>query len=201
MEVTVPAQDLSVAVMAGGKSRRMGSDKAFIPFRGRPLIEHVLDRVAGLANELVIITNDPDPYSHLGHPIFGDIYRDSGPLGGIHSALLHGKHEYLLVVACDMPWLSRPLLSHMISLRDTADAIVPRWGRFPEPLHAIYSKSCLAPVENRLKAGMLKVVGFYGQADVRFIDREEIEHFDPEGRSFVNVNTPGDLAEVEFSQP
>ncbi|MGB3715630.1 MAG: molybdenum cofactor guanylyltransferase [Candidatus Promineifilaceae bacterium] len=195
----MPAENVSVAVMAGGKSSRMGSIKAFMPFLGRPMIEHVIDRVAGLGNEILIVTNDPDPYSYLGLPMVGDVYEDCGPLGGIHSALYHGKYQYLLVVACDMPWLERGLLDHMISLRETADVIVPRWGKFPEPLHALYSKSCLEPVESSLEAGILKVISFYGRLTVRFLDREEIERFDPEGRSFVNVNTPGDLADAESS--
>jgi molybdopterin-guanine dinucleotide biosynthesis protein A len=200
-EATVPAEDVSIAVMAGGKSSRMGSNKAFMPFRGRPMIEHVIERITGLGNEILIVANDPEPYSYLGHTVVGDVYKDCGPLGGIHSALYHGKHQYLLVVACDMPWLERGLLDHMIALRDTADLIVPRWGKFPEPLHALYSKSCLEPVESSLEAGKLKVIGFYGQVTVRFLEREVIELFDPEGRSFANVNTPGDLAEAESSQP
>jgi molybdopterin-guanine dinucleotide biosynthesis protein A len=199
VEVTVPLEGVSIAVMAGGKSSRMGSNKAFMPFRNRPMIEHVIDRIVGLGHEIFIVANDPDPYSYLGLPVVGDVYKDCGPLGGIHSALHHGKHQYLLVVACDMPWLERGLLDHMISLRDTADVIVPRWGKFPEPLHALYSKSCLGPVENSLEAGILKVIGFYGQVTVRFLDREAIERFDPEGRSFANVNTPGDLTEAESS--
>jgi molybdopterin-guanine dinucleotide biosynthesis protein A len=93
-----------------------------------------------------------------------------------------------------MPWLNRPLLEYMVGLREAADVVVPRWDKFPEPLHAIYSKACLEPMREKLEAGMLKITAFYGRVSLRFVEREEIARFDPEGRSFVNVNTPDELA-------
>jgi molybdopterin-guanine dinucleotide biosynthesis protein A len=188
---------LTVAIQAGGKSSRMGTDKAFVPFQGRPMIEVVLERVAGLGDELILITNKPDDYAHLGRPMFGDVYPDSGPLGGIYTAVYHAAHPHTLVVACDMPWLNRPLLEYMAGLRESADIVVPRWEKFPEPLHAIYNKACINPMEEKLRAQQLKITGFYGRVSVRFVDREEIERFDPGGRSFANVNTPEELAEQE----
>jgi molybdenum cofactor guanylyltransferase len=188
---------LTVAVQAGGKSSRMGTDKAFVPFQGRPMIEVVLERVAGLGDELILIANDPVAYSYLGLPTYSDVYPDCGPLGGIYTAIYHATHPDTLVVACDMPWLNRPLLEYMASLRETADIIVPRWDKFPEPLHAIYGKACLSPMAEKIEAGQLKITGFFGRVRVRFVERGEIERFDPAGRSFANVNTPDDLAEQE----
>lgn len=185
---------ITVAIMAGGKSSRMGQDKSFVPFEGQPLIARVQQRVAGLGAELILITNDPASYAHLGLPMVGDVYVDRGPLGGIHTAVLHAAHPHCLVVACDMPWLSPPLLQYMIALRHAADVVVPRWQRFPEPLHAIYAKRCLPAIEAKLQAEQLKITGFFGQVDVRFVERAEIERFDVNGRSFTNVNTPEELA-------
>ncbi len=179
--------------MAGGQSSRMGTDKSFVLFEGRPMIEHVLARVAGLAEETLLITNKPDEYAHLKLPMVGDVYPDHGPLGGIYTAVSAATHPHTLVVACDMPWLNRPLLDYMIGLRQTADVIVPRWEKFPEPLHAIYSKACLAPIEEKLKEQRLKITGFFGQVAVRFVERAEIEQFDRNGRSFANINSPEDL--------
>ena len=143
-----PDEDsLTVAIQAGGKSTRMGRDKSFVPFEGQPMIEVVRDRVAALGDELILITNNPEPYAYLNLPAYGDIYPDCGPLGGIHSALANAASPYVLMVACDMPWLNRDLLEYLISLRKTADIIVPRLDKFPEPLHAIYSKVCLDPIE------------------------------------------------------
>ena len=188
---------LTIAIQAGGKSSRMGTDKSFVPFRGRPMIATVIDAVAGLGDELILITNKPDDYAHLGLPMFGDLYPETGPLGGIYTAVHHATHPHVLTVACDMPWLNRPLLEYIVSLRETADVVVPRWDKFPEPLHAVYSKACLEPIKEKLDAQMYKITVFYGRVSLRFVSREEIEQFDPEGRSFVNVNTPEELAERE----
>lgn len=188
---------LTVAIQAGGKSSRMGTDKSFVPFRGRPMIATVIDAVAGLGDELILITNKPDAYAHLGLPMFADLYPETGPLGGIYTALHHAVHPHLLTVACDMPWLNRPLLEYMAGLRQTADVVVPRWDKYPEPLHAVYSKNCLEPIREKLEAEMYKITAFFGRVSIRFVDRAEIERFDPDGRSFVNVNTPDELAERE----
>ena len=185
---------VTVAVMAGGKSSRMGTDKSFVPLLGKPLIEHVLERVEGLGDDVIVITNRPESYAYLDLPLFRDIHSGHGPLGGLHTALSHAGHPHVLVVACDMPWLSRPLLTYMLSLRAAADVVAPRWQERPEPLHAIYSKSCLEPVEKKLKAGQLKLTSFYSLVVVRFLGPDEISRLDPGGRSFANVNTPGDLA-------
>ena len=186
-------KQLSVAIMAGGKSSRMGVDKSFVLFDGRPMIEIVQERVAGLGAETLLITNKPDEYAHLGLPMVGDLYPDHGPLGGIFTAVHAAAFPHVLVVACDMPWLNRELLQYMMTLRKTADLVVPRWEKYPEPLHAIYSKSCLHPIEEKLQAKRLKITGFFGQVAVRFVERAEIERYDENGRSFANINSPDDL--------
>ncbi len=158
------------------------------------MIEVVRDHVAGLGSELIIIANDPAAYAYLGLPVYGDIYADRGPLGGIHSAVFNARTPHVLTVACDMPWLNRELLAYLLTLRETADVVVPRWGKFPEPLHAVYSKRCLPPIEKNIEAGDLKITRFYHDVTVRFVDRREIARFDPLGQSFTNVNSPQDLA-------
>ena len=187
---------LTVAIMAGGQSSRMGQDKSFVLFDGRPMIEVVIEAVAGLGDEILVTTNKPDEYAHLNLPMVGDVYPDHGSLGGIFTAVHAATQPHILVVACDMPWLNRPLLAYMIGLRETADIVVPRWEKFPEPLHAIYSKTCLDPIEQKLKAQQLKITGFFGQVEVRFVERAEIEQFDRNGRSFANINSPEDLEEA-----
>jgi molybdopterin-guanine dinucleotide biosynthesis protein A len=188
--------DLTTVIMAGGKSSRMGTDKSFVPLLGKPMIEHVLDSVAGIGREEILITNKPDDYGYLNLPMYGDIYHDKGPLGGFHSALYHANAEYILVVACDMPWLNRALLEYMVSIRETADIIVPRWEKYPEPLHAIYSKRCLEPITANLEADILKLTAFFGKVRINFLERKTIAQFDPDGQSFNNVNTPEDLERV-----
>ena len=182
--------------MAGGQSSRMGTDKSFVLFDGRPMIETVIAAVDGLGDETLLITNKPDEYKQFGLPMVGDLYPDHGPLGGIFTAVHVASNPHTLVVACDMPWLNRALLEQMITLRQTADVVVPRWEKFPEPLHAIYSKACLESIEANLKEKRLKITGFFGQVAVRFVERAEIEQFDRNGRSFANINSPEDLEEA-----
>lgn len=185
--------------MAGGKSSRMGTDKAFVPLLGKPLVEHVLDHVHGLGSETIIMTNKTDDYSYLGLALHRDIYPDRGPLGGLHAALKQAKHPYLLVVACDMPWLNRPLLNYLVGLRYSADVIVPRWHDYPEPLHAVYNRSCLESIEDKIQRGQLKTISFYETVTVRYVERSEIIPLDPNGRSFSNINTPDELTRAENS--
>lgn len=189
-----------MAIQAGGKSSRMGTDKSFVLLDGRPMIELVRDKVTGLGDELILITNRPDDYAYLGLPMFSDVFPDQGSLGGIYTAVYAATHPHTLVVACDMPWLNRDLLQYMINLRHEADVIVPRWEKYPEPLHAIYSKNCLAPMSDNIQAGELKITRFFGKVTTRFVEREEIEQFDKHGRSFANINTPQELEEVNSKQ-
>lgn len=193
MESKQGSTGLSVAIQAGGASSRMGQDKSFVPYQGRPMIEVVRERVEGLGDELFVVTNNPAAYGSLNLPLHSDKYTNSGPLAGIFTALTAAAGAHTLVVACDMPLLNRDLLRYLISLKNTADVVVPRWGRFPEPLHAVYSKACLPAIEPFLKARNLKITGFYADVAVRYVDQGEIERFDAQGQSFTNVNRPEDL--------
>lgn len=188
---------VTVVIMAGGKSSRMGEDKSFVLVGGRPMIELIQERVAGLGDELLLVTNKPEAYAHLGLPMVGDVYADHGSLGGIYTAVYHASHPYTLIVACDMPWLNRQLLGYMLTLRQTADVVVPRWQQHPEPLHAIYSKACLAPIETNLQAKRLKITAFFDKVRVHYVERTAIERFDENGRSFANINTPIELQEAD----
>ncbi len=188
--------NLTVAVLAGGKSSRMGTDKSFVRVLGRPLIEDVLAQVAGLGAETIIITNRVDDYRALGLPLFTDVLPDKGALGGIYTALHSSLQPHILCVACDMPFVVRPLMDYLISLIPEADAIVPRLNGEAEPFRAIYSQACLAPIRAALDAGKMRVISFFPDVRVRFVDEPEIDRFDPQHLSFFNVNTPEDLEQA-----
>lgn len=189
---------LSVAIVAGGRSSRMGRDKSFVLLHGKPMIEHVVAHVRALPVESVLlIANRPDDYAYLRLPTHPDVYPDKGSLGGIFSAVHHSPSEYTLVVGCDMPYLSDALLRYMASLLDERagpyDVIVPVHDNHPQGLHAIYRKTCLAPIQADLEADRLKVIGFYGAVSVRYIQPAEYHDLDRDGRSFQNINTPEEL--------
>ena len=192
----------TLALIAGGKSSRMGRDKAFVPLGGKPIIAHILERTAALGQaETILITNRPADYAHLGLPMFEDILPEKGALGGIYTAIARSATPYTLALACDMPFVNARLLSYMLRLRDGNggpwDVIVPRVEGHPQGLHAIYARTCLPPIREQLEAGRLRVIGFYDAVRVRYLDADEYAPLDPRGLSFFNVNTPEDLQIAE----
>ena len=194
-----PVSSFSLAIIAGGQSRRMGRDKAFVHLAGKPLIEHVITRSADLGQaETILITNKPAQFAHLGLPMYRDILPNKGSLGGIYTALVQAQSPDVLVLACDMPFVSTDLLRYMADqIRAKTDIVVPRVDGYPQGLHAIYKKTCIAPIENQLAADRLKIIRFYDQMRVRYLDETEYAPFDPLGRCFANLNTPAELAEAE----
>lgn len=195
----------SLAIIAGGQSRRMGRDKAFVELGGKTLIEHVIERSANLGQaETLLITNRPVDYQHLGLPMHRDVLPEKGSLGGIYTALLRAQSPDVLVLACDMPFINAGLLRHMVALIDeSTDIVVPRVDGYPQGLHAIYKKTCIAPIAKQLTADRLKIIRFYDQMRVRCLDEPDYAKFDPEGRSFANLNTPQELeqARLLFQSP
>jgi molybdopterin-guanine dinucleotide biosynthesis protein A len=193
---------LTVAINAGGKSSRMGTDKSFVPLLGKPMIEHVVERVSDLGQlETILITNKPELYAHLGLPMMSDALPDKGSLGGIYTALVNSRGEYTLCVACDMPFLNPALLRHMVALiTPETDVIVTRVDGYPEGLHAIYSRRCVEPIRRKLEADRLKIIGFYQDVRVRTLDEAEWQPFDSRGLSFRNINTPDELRDAQAGE-
>jgi len=188
---------VSGVVLAGGQSSRLGTDKSFLNVNGQSLIERIVDKLARLSDDVIIVTNSPEKYDHLEARLVRDIYPGKGALGGIYSGLRAAANAYSLVVACDMPFLDLNLLRYMILLARGHDVIIPRIGELPEPLHAIYSKRCLKPIDRLLARGGLKIIDFFSEVRVRYVEEDEVDIFDPQHLSFFNVNTPNDLEEVK----
>lgn len=195
------SEPITIAVLAGGRSSRMGTDKSFVPLLGKTMIEHVIERVQPLGAEVILITNRLDDYASLGLPMYTDVIPDKGSLGGLYSAVTYSPTEYTLCVACDMPFLNPALLRHMVDFRTGFDVIVPRINGFPEAMHALYSKACLDPMREKMDQDRLKVIGFYGKVRVRFIEEAAVRAIDPGLRSFINVNTPEELAAIQRDHP
>jgi len=191
---------LTVAIQAGGESRRMGRDKALIPFLGKPLIERVLHRVAPLADEVLVTTNRPESYLFLGLPLFSDLAPGRGALGGLFTALSTAHHELVAVVACDMPFVSAALLAaERDLLADTAlDAVIPRTDGGTEPFHAVYRRAtCLPVIQEAIQAEKWRVDAWFPKARLRFLTPEEVLRYNPDRLAFWNVNTPEDLLQAE----
>ena len=188
---------ITLAVQAGGRSSRMGRDKALIPLGGIPLIEHVLRRAAGLAEEVLITTNRPADLAYLGVRLVLDREPGAGALPGLLTALEAAQGETVLLLACDLPFVCRPLLEHLLSRAHEALVVVPQWNGNLEPLHAVYSRSCIETVRQVMQTGQQRVIDLLPRVTQRVVDETEIAQFDPDGWSFFNVNTPKDLAQAE----
>ena len=198
----------SAVVLAGGLSRRMGQDKRRLRLwgaEGPSLLEHTVHVVAQLCAEVVVVLNDPGAWGDLPARLVPDVYPDGGALGGIYTGLAAAAHEYALAVACDMPFLSPELLSAMLAHPRDYDVLVPRSPQpgaarnalDVEPLHAIYGKACLEPMRTTLESGRRQIAAFFPQVRVAYIEPETIRRYDPTGRSFANVNTPEQMADIQ----
>ena len=191
-----PAIPFTLAILAGGQSRRMGRDKAFVQLAGKPLIQHTLDRCAALGQaETILIANAPADYAHLGLPMHPDALPGKGSLGGIYTALCHASCPVVLALACDMPFVEAGLLRFMLAqLDDETDIVVPRVQGYPQGMHAIYRTTCLPHIRRQLDRDRLKIIGFYPDVRVRYLDEADYAAHDPQARSFTNLNTPDELA-------
>jgi molybdopterin-guanine dinucleotide biosynthesis protein A len=189
---------ITIAVQAGGKSSRMGEDKALIRLAGIPLIERVLARIDGLADEILITTNRPETLTHLNLRMAGDEVPGAGALHGLKTALDAARGEIVLILSCDTPFVSRELIEHLLSRAHDADAIVPKHGDKYEPLQAVYNRSrCLPAVEAALGSGERRMISFYPQVHVLPIEEPILSELDPSGLSFFNVNTAEDLERAD----
>ena len=192
---------LSAAALAGGQSRRMGTDKALLPLAagGEPMLRVVLKRLSAVADDVLVVANNREKYEEFGAPVVPDLRPDIGALGGIQAAIASSAHDHCLVVACDMPFLSLPLLQRMADEPRDYDVLVPLVpgesrqrsdGLVFQTLHAIYGKQCLPFIEQRIIEGRKQVVAFFEDVRVRTLDIAEIRRWDPDLRSFFNANTP-----------
>ena len=177
----------------------MGRDKGLVPFQGMTMIEYILAQLDGVFAQKIVITNRPSDYRFLNLPLFEDVIPDWGALGGLHAALSHSSTEFALVLACDMPFLNLGFIEHLYSIIEKADAVIPRLGdkKFAEPFRAVYRKTCLDPIARAIRNGNRRVISFFDEVRVRFVDEPEIRQFDPDLRTFLNVNTPEDLAAAQ----
>ncbi|HET8627850.1 MAG TPA: molybdenum cofactor guanylyltransferase [Thermomicrobiales bacterium] len=201
------APPLSAAILAGGQSRRMGADKALLRLTpdGPTLVERVAAAVAAVASETLVVAND-DRLAFLSLRIVPDTYPGAGALGGIYSAVAAAAHEHCLVVACDMPFLSVPLLRALAAAPRDYDVLAPflpavenrqgTAGGVYETLHAIYGRGALAAMRAQLDAGRYRIIGFFPAVRVRAFPLDAIRRHDPDLRSFFNANTPERLAEA-----
>jgi molybdopterin-guanine dinucleotide biosynthesis protein A len=191
---------VSGVVLAGGESRRLGRNTALQRIGDQTLIERVVGCIAPVSAEVIVVVASPAKAAALPLPaevrVVSDRYPRCGSLGGIFTGLSASRESWILLVACDMPFLDPRLMRRLMAMRRGVDAVVPCLNERPEPLHALYSKVCLEPMERMLQMGLLKIAPLFEMVRVRYVDERTIDRIDPHHRSFFNVNSPADVEEA-----
>ncbi len=180
-------------ILSGGKSSRMGMNKAFLAINGELLIDRTVRIFKGMFKDVIIVTNSPLDYKDQDVRIVTDIIKGKGALGGIYTGLFFASSTRSFVAACDMPFLEMPFIRHMTVMSVQSDIIVPETATGLQPLHAVYSKKCLPEMERLMKDDRLKVTGLYEKFRVMKIPEETIRTFQPDLKMFLNINSPEDM--------
>jgi len=178
-------------ILAGGKSQRMGKEKASLKIGETYLIEVIVGKLKDFFEEIIlIITNNSFKYRFPGTRTVTDVVPGKGPLGGIYTGLLVSSTKFNFFCACDMPFLNLNLLKFMVSQINENDAVIPIIKGFAEPLHSIYSKNCLPAIKYQLQTEDLKIKNFFPRIKCKYIPEDKIRKYDPCLLSFFNLNTP-----------
>ena len=189
---------LTAAILAGGRSTRMGVDKILLDIQGELLIRRVLDAVTQTCARIAVVTNRPGDLAVLGLPLEVSVLSDEiayqGPLGGLATALAWTQDEWVLAVAADIPWIEPAVVRALWAARGQAAVVVPVTDHGPEPLLALYHRRCLPVVNAALAAGRLKLRAILEELPVVRVPAEALRQIDANLASFENINTPEDLA-------
>lgn len=190
---------LTGAILAGGQSRRFGSNKALVTVDGVRLIDRVIDSIAMVCEPIMLIANDLKPYYDVRAALVQDFIPHQGPLGAIYTALLFSPHEWVFVKATDMPYINLEIIRKMQALAAGWDGVAPVLADKFEPLFALYNRRCLPAIADILQGEERKVTSFYGKVKIRALEEDQWRAIDEEGRSFLNINTIEDWEKLPWS--
>lgn len=183
----------TAAILGGGQARRLGGqDKSALRIGSRTILNRQLDVLRQLGAPVVIISSGSDRAGFGDVPVVADHLPAHGALGGLYTALVASPDDHVLVLACDMPFLTPGFLAHLAGMPDDVDAVVPRTGDGRHPLCARYHRRIAGLLRRRLEAGRLRISEALDEMTVREIGPEELRPFDPDGTLLMNVNTPDD---------
>jgi molybdopterin-guanine dinucleotide biosynthesis protein A len=187
----------TAAILAGGRSRRLGGrDKSRLVIGGRTILARQLEVLQHVVPRIVIVANAPGQFADAGVPVLPDAVPGSGSLGGIYTALADAGGP-VLILACDMPFVTAPFLARVIEAGQGADIAIPHGHDGYQPLCANYAQACAGPLRRRIELGALKVIDLLADVRVRELGPDEIATFDPDGLLLLNVNTEDDLVRAD----
>ncbi|HHX09553.1 MAG TPA: molybdenum cofactor guanylyltransferase [Chloroflexi bacterium] len=192
---------ISLVIQAGGKSSRMGESKVLMPFLGVPLIQRVFERTNEIAQEVLIVSNDPEELEFMDVKLVSDSIPGKGAIGGLFTAMDKASSELVAVVACDLPFVSAAILKEGARLLDLtgADVAIPRVnGDFYEPLHAVYRRqTCKTAILQAIQADQRRLISWFASVQVLEMDEELCKQLDPDGLAFFNINNKEDFLLAE----
>ena len=178
-------------ILAGGQSKRMGQDKAFLTINGVTFIDHILKVFRSVFEQIIIISNTPEKYRYANEIVIEDILPEKGPMGGLYTGLYVAKYDRNFVAACDMPFISKQLVEYLIGIQNF-DAVVPYVNGRYQPLFAVYAKKCAPLIKIQLDSGNLRISDLFHTIDMKVLNEDELLVFDRNLLSFYNANTPDD---------
>ncbi len=186
------APNCCAAILAGGRNTRMeGRNKAFLEIDGRTILDRLIETLAPLFSEIMLVTRQPELYTGRAIRIVEDIFQARASLTGLHAALTHAQAPWVFVCPCDAPFIQPALVRLLLAgIAPEVDAVVPRIGEYYEPLCAVYAKICLTPIAAQLEREEFQIKGFFRHIRIQTIGEAQLKAVDPELRSFLNVNTP-----------
>ena len=191
--MTHDTSDITGIILVGGRSSRMGRDKALLQIDGLPLVDRVLAAMSECFEQIVLVGDRKERFAGYGLTVLPDLYPGSA-LGGLYTGLVHAETDYLFVSSCDIPFPRSELIRFLCSQRDGYDAVVPHPSHGFEPLFALYARSCLEPIRQLLEQGTYRISDLYSRVRVRLVPDRELAPFDRDGRALLNVNTPLEFA-------
>ncbi len=190
---------MNAVILAGGKSSRMGSNKAFLELKGKTFIELQIELLREMFDDIFISANTPSEYEYLNLPIFKDVYPGKGPLGGIYTSLINSSSLHTFMLACDMPFVGSELIKHLKDLTKEYDVVIPKSEKGLEPLHAFYSKKCINPIKRALDEGNLRIISFFPHVNVKIVELDSLSSSDSFENSIKNLNTRDEYEDVTKS--
>ncbi|MBM2816106.1 MAG: mobA [Ignavibacteria bacterium] len=202
-------KDITGIILSGGKSQRMGVNKSFLPFGSVTIIEHMLNLMKSVFEDNILITNEPESYERFNIPTYPDIYKNIGPLGGIHSGLSASSTEKNFVISCDIPMMTKEIIQFISDYQSSAKIIVAKADGFIQQLCGVYNRSCLTMAEDIIKHSLeqetrdvmqvkrkCKVLTLLDVVGAEIIDIEK-ECKDYKSGAYFNINKPEDYQKIQ----
>jgi len=183
--------NIGAIILAGGKSSRMGTDKGLLMLNNKPMIGYIIETLLQITNDIIIVSNNNE-YAKFNIPIYTDLIKESGPLAGIYTGLIHSKHAKNIVISCDVPFVSVELLNFLIKNSENNDVIIPTNNNKNHQVIGVYDKSCASIFKEELANNQRKMKLALEKVNLKIIDANQFN-----SKEFTNINTPIELNEIQ----